>query len=145
MANIALLFSILCLSFSQLICFQANAQPTSEFTAGYDYSSGVWKFEGEAYISSGTTATSVMQVFGGSSCAITIMLRVYDGSITVYRTPVVLSNAYNRWFKVNVIHDVGVSNLKVYIDSALRYEGFGAGGNNHYFKFGVYAEEGASI
>ncbi|KAK8973822.1 hypothetical protein V6N11_032952 [Hibiscus sabdariffa] len=74
MANIALLFSILCLSFSQLICFQANAQPTSEFTAGYDYSSGVWKFEGEAYISSGTTATSVMQVFGGSSCAITIML-----------------------------------------------------------------------
>ncbi|KAK8577932.1 hypothetical protein V6N13_076608 [Hibiscus sabdariffa] len=96
---------------------QQKGKPGLPLKRGYDYSSGVWKFEGEAYISSGTTAT----------------------------TPVVLSNAYNRWFKVNVIHDVGVSNLKVYIDSALRYEGFGAGGSNHYFKFGVYAEEGASI
>ncbi|KAK8486271.1 hypothetical protein V6N13_076610 [Hibiscus sabdariffa] len=199
MANFALLFSIMCLSFIQLICFQVSAQPTSGFTAvslsqsnfelqkpydlspndrysfnngvhkfwvystdkphtpssntrprseirirGYDYSSGVWQFEGEAYIPSGTTATSVMQVFGGSSRATTVMLRVYSGSITVYRSPVVLSNAYNRWFKVNVIHDVGASNVKVYIDGALRYEGSGAGGSNHYIKFGVYAEEGAS-
>ncbi|KAE8706916.1 Citrate-binding protein [Hibiscus syriacus] len=197
MANFALLLSILC--FSLLICFQANAQPTSGFTdvalsqsnfqlqkpydlspsdrysfnngvhrfwvystdkphtpssntrprseiriRGYDYSSGVWQFEGEAYIPSGTTATSVMQVFGGSFRATTIMLRVYQGSLTVYRSPVLLSNMYNRWFKVNVIHDVGASNVKVYIDGVLRYEGAGAGGSNHYFKFGVYAEDGAS-
>ncbi|KAE8706917.1 putative Citrate-binding protein precursor [Hibiscus syriacus] len=98
----------------------------------------------EAYIPSGTTATSVMQVFGGSFRATTIILRVYQGSLTVYRSPVLLSNMYNRWFKVNVIHDVGASNVKVYIDGVLRYEGFGAGGSYHYFKFGVYAEDGAS-
>ncbi|KAL4366937.1 hypothetical protein GQ457_05G015410 [Hibiscus cannabinus] len=125
MANFTLVFSILCLSYIKLICFlQANAQPTSGFTAvslsqsnfelqkpydlspsdrysfnngvhrfwvystdkphtpssdtrprseirirGYDYSSGVWQFEGEAYIPSGTTETSIMQVFGGSSRA----------------------------------------------------------------------------
>ncbi|MBA0643581.1 hypothetical protein Goklo_027856 [Gossypium klotzschianum] len=81
-----------------------------------------------------------MQVFG----ATTIMLRVYSAKLTVYRSPTVLENVYNRWFKVNVIHDVGASNVKVYIDGVQRYEGSGAGGNNHYFKFGVYAEDGAS-
>ncbi|XP_021274551.1 citrate-binding protein-like [Herrania umbratica] len=198
---IAVLFSLLCLSLSQLLSFQATAQqnPTSGFTAvplsqsnfelhkpydkspserysfsngeqrlwvfatdkphttssdtkprteirirGYDYSSGVWQFEGQAYVPSGTTGTSIMQVFGGSSRATTIMLRVYTGSLTVYRSPVILSNMYNRWFKVNVIHDVGASNVKVYIDGVLKYEGSGAGGNNHYFKFGVYAQNDES-
>ncbi|KAH1113840.1 hypothetical protein J1N35_007218 [Gossypium stocksii] len=101
---------------------------------GYDYSSGVWQLEGEAYIPSGTDATSVMQVFGGSSRATTIMLRVYSAKLTVYRSPTVLENVYNRWLKVN-IHDVGASNVKVYIDGFQRYQGSGAGGNNHYFKF----------
>ncbi|KAK5843272.1 hypothetical protein E1A91_A02G155200v1 [Gossypium mustelinum] len=85
-----------------------------------------------------------MQVFGGSSRATTIMLRVYSANLTVYRSPTVLENVYNRWFNVNVIHDVGASNVKVYIDGVQKYEGSGAGGNNHYFKFGVYAEDGAS-
>ncbi|KAK6259024.1 Alginate lyase 2 - like 2 [Theobroma cacao] len=173
---LAVLFSLLCLSLSQLLSFQANAQqnPTSGFTAvplsqsnfklqkpydkspserysfsngehrlwvfatdkphttssdtkprteiairGYDYSSGVWQFEGQAYVPSGTTGTSIMQVFGGSSRATTIMLRVYTGSLTVYRSP-------------------------VYIDGVLKSEGLGAGGNNHNFKFGVYAQNDES-
>ncbi|XVF14996.1 hypothetical protein REPUB_Repub09cG0110800 [Reevesia pubescens] len=120
-------------------------RPRSEIRIrGYDYSPGVWQFEGQAYVPSGTTATSIMQIFGGSSRATTIMLRVYSGSLTVYRAPVVLPNMYNRWFKVNVIHNVGASNVKVYIDGVQRHEGSGDGGSNHYFKFGVYAEEGAS-
>ncbi|XVF61817.1 hypothetical protein PTKIN_Ptkin08bG0161200 [Pterospermum kingtungense] len=197
------LFSLLCVSLSHLIAFQANAQqdPTTGFTAvslsrsnfvlqkpydkspserysfnngehrlwvfandkpyspssttkprteirigGYDYSSGVWQFEGQAYVPSGTSGTSIMQIFGGSPStrSTTIMLRVYSGSLTVYRDPVVLQNMYNRWFKVNVIHDVGASNVKVYIDGVLRYQGSDAGGNNHYFKFGVYAQNGES-
>ncbi|KAL1183176.1 hypothetical protein V6Z11_A02G164700, partial [Gossypium hirsutum] len=123
----------------------SNTKPCSKIRIrGYDYSSGVWQFEGEAYIPSRTNATSVMQVFGGSSRATTIMLRVYSANLTVYRSPTVLENVYNRWFNVNVIHDVGASNVKVYIDGVQKYEGSGAGGNNHYFKFGVYAEDGAS-
>ncbi|MBA0551947.1 hypothetical protein Golob_022793, partial [Gossypium lobatum] len=108
----------------------SDTKPRSKIQIrGYDYSSGVWQFEGEAYIPSGTDATSVMQVFGATA----IMLRVYSAKLTVYRSPTVLENVYNRWFKVNVIHDMGASNVKVYIDGVQRYEGSGAGGNNHYF------------
>ncbi|XP_022773845.1 citrate-binding protein-like [Durio zibethinus] len=123
----------------------SNTKPRTEIRIrGYDYSSGVWQFEGQAYVPSGTTGTSIMQIFGGTSRATTIMLRVYTGSLTVYRNPVVLSNMYNRWFKVNVIHDVGASNVKVYIDGVLRYQGSGDGGSHHYFKFGVYAQNDES-
>ncbi|OMO55915.1 Concanavalin A-like lectin/glucanases superfamily [Corchorus capsularis] len=127
--------------------FQAGSDtlPRTEIRIrGYDYSSGIWQFEGQAYVPSGTSATSIMQIFGGTSRATTIMLRVYTGSLTVYRSPIILSNMYNRWFKINVIHDVAASNVKVYIDGALKYEGSGSGTSNHYFKFGVYAQEGAS-
>ncbi|KAK8486270.1 hypothetical protein V6N12_013841 [Hibiscus sabdariffa] len=114
MANFALLFLITCLSSSNRYSFNngvhrfwlystdkphtpsSQTKPRCEIQiGGYDYSSGVWQFEGEAYIPSGTTATSIMQVFGGSFRATTIMLRVYDDSITVYMSPVVLSNTYN--------------------------------------------------
>ncbi|GMI67851.1 hypothetical protein HRI_000454400 [Hibiscus trionum] len=86
-----------------------------------------------------------MQIFGASSRATTIMLRVYDGELAIYRRSWrLLSNMYDRWIKVNVIHDVGASNVKVYIDGVLRYEGSGAGGHYHYFKFGVYAQDDPS-
>ncbi|KAK8672858.1 hypothetical protein V6N13_111215 [Hibiscus sabdariffa] len=124
----------------------SHTEPRTEIRIrGYDYSSGVWQFEGEAYIPRGTTGATVMQIFGGSSRATTIMLQVYDGELAAYRrSERLLSNMYNRWFKVNVIHDVGASNVKVYIDGVLRYEGSGAGGHYHYFKFGVYAADGPS-
>ena len=47
---------------------------------------------------------------------------------------------YNRWFRVNVVHDVEGANVKVYIDRVLMYEAIGRGGTSHYFKCGVYAE-----
>ncbi|KAK6259023.1 hypothetical protein SCA6_013497, partial [Theobroma cacao] len=110
----------------------------------YDYSSGVWQFEEYVYVPSGTTGVCIMQIFGGSSRATTMMLRVYGGSFTYYRSPVLLSNVYNKWIRVNVIHDVGASNVKIYLNHQLRYEGAGAGGSSHYFKFGVYAQNDES-
>lgn len=93
---------------------------------------------------SGTTGVCIMQVFGGSSSATTSQLRVYDGSLTYYRSPVLAQNIYNRWFKVNVIHDVGASNVKVYLDGVLKYDGAGRGADTHYFKFGVYTQNDPS-
>ncbi|OMO55914.1 Concanavalin A-like lectin/glucanases superfamily [Corchorus capsularis] len=120
----------------------------------YSYSNGehrLWvystdkpHYQGYVYVPSGTTGVCIMQTFGGSSRATTMMLRVYSGAFTYYRSPVLLSNAYNRWIRVNVIHDVGASNVKIYLDQQLRYEGAGAGGTSHYFKFGVYAQNDES-
>lgn len=93
---------------------------------------------------SGTTGVCIMQMFGGTSSATTLQLRVYNGSLTYYRSPVVAENIYHRWFKVNAIHDVGASSVKVYINGVLKYEGADRGAGTHYFKFGVYEQNDPS-
>ncbi|KAJ9177754.1 hypothetical protein P3X46_012933 [Hevea brasiliensis] len=113
---------------------------TEIIISGYDYSSGVWQFEAHGYVPNGTSGVCIMQVFGASPHATTPMLRVYNGSLSYYRAPVIVPCIYNRWFKLNVIHDVDGSSVKVYIDGILTYEAPGRGGTSHYFKCGVYAQ-----
>ncbi|KAF5765071.1 putative concanavalin A-like lectin/glucanase domain superfamily, alginate lyase 2 [Helianthus annuus] len=113
---------------------------------GYDYSSGVWQFEAYGYVPCGTTGVSIMQVFGSKPPhATTAMLRVYNTSLFYYRDPMILSRLYNKWFRLNVIHDVERNNVKVYINGVLKYEGRGRGGTSHYFKCGVYTQDHASF
>ena len=107
-----------------------------------NYSSGVWQFEGYGYIPHGTTGASVMQIFGAAEHATTLMLHVYDGRLTYYHdnSRVVDAGIYDRWFKLNVIHDVAVSNVTVFVDDQHRLTVPGRGGDSHYFKFGVYGQ-----
>ncbi|XP_061348598.1 citrate-binding protein-like [Gastrolobium bilobum] len=112
---------------------------------GYDYSSGVWQFEGHGFVPNGTTAVCIMQVFGSAPpTATTFMLRTYNGSLTYYTHPVLVTDIWGRWFKLNVIHDVDASDVKVYIDGFLVYETPGRGGVSHYFKCGVYQSNDSS-
>ena len=106
------------------------------------YSSGVWQFEGYGYIPRGTTGASVMQIFGAAEHATTLMLHVYDGRLTYYHddSRVVDASIYDRWFKLNVIHDVAASNVTVFVDGQHRLTVPGRGGDSHYFKFGVYGQ-----
>jgi hypothetical protein len=102
----------------------------------------VWQFEGYGYIPRGTTGASVMQIFGAAEHATTLMLHVYDGRLTYYHddSRVVDANIYDRWFKLNVIHDVAASNVTVFVDGQHRLTVPGRGGDSHYFKFGVYGQ-----
>ncbi|KAL9459381.1 hypothetical protein AB3S75_002725 [Citrus x aurantiifolia] len=123
----------------------SKTSPRTEIRVhGYDYSSGVWQFEGYGYLPCGTTGVCIMQVFGASPHATTLMLRVYNGSLTYYRASVIVPNIYDKWFKLNVIHDVDNSKVRVYIDGVLKSEAPGRGGTSHYFKFGVYAQNNDS-
>ncbi|KAL5818624.1 hypothetical protein ACOSQ3_022508 [Xanthoceras sorbifolium] len=80
-----------------------------------------------------------MQVFGASPPrATTLQLRVYNGSLAYYRGSVLVPNIYERWFRLNVIHDVDASRIKIYIDGILKHEASGCGGTSYYFKLGVY-------
>lgn len=108
---------------------------------GYDYSSGVWQFEAYGYVPCGTSGVCIMQVFGASPPhATTLMLRVYNGTLSYYRAPALVDDIYDRWFRLNVIHDVDAAIVKVYIDGVLKFEAPGRGGTSHYFKCGVYAQ-----
>ncbi|XP_044469669.1 citrate-binding protein-like [Mangifera indica] len=114
---------------------------TEVMIKGYNYSSNVWQFEGYGYVPSGTSGVSIMQVFGASPPhPTTLQLRIYNGSLTYYTSAVLVPNIYDKWFRVNVIHDVELSRIKIYIDGKFRYEEPGRGGTFHYFKFGVYGQ-----
>ena len=84
-----------------------------------------------------------MQIFGAAEHATTLMLHVYDGRLTYYHdvaAGVVDAGIYDRWFRLNVIHDVAASNVTVFVDGERRLTAPGRGGDSHYFKFGVYGQ-----
>ncbi|XP_028797883.1 citrate-binding protein-like [Neltuma alba] len=113
----------------------SHTLPRTEIrVTGHDYTSGVWQFEGYGYVPSGTSGVSIMQVFGARPpSASTLQLRVYDSSLTYYRSPVLLHNMHNRWFRLNVIHDTDASIVKVYIGRVLKFKGSARGHASHYF------------
>jgi hypothetical protein len=106
------------------------------------YSTGVWQFEGDMFVPNGTSGASVMQVFGAATHATTLMLHVYDGRLTYYHqlTKVLADRVYDRWIRLNVVHDVAAANVTVFVDGEKRLEAPGQGGKDHYFKFGVYKQ-----
>ncbi|KAK9271777.1 hypothetical protein L1049_002141 [Liquidambar formosana] len=119
--------------------------PPAKQNLGYEYSSGVWQFEGYGYVPHGTSGVCIMQVFGANPPhATTLMLRVYNGSLMYYRGPVLVPNIYDKWFHLNVIHDVGAAKVKVFIDGYLLLQVDGRGGTTHSFKCGVYAQNNDS-
>ncbi|XP_057740243.1 citrate-binding protein-like, partial [Arachis stenosperma] len=124
----------------------SRTNPRTELAIkGYDYSSGVWQFEAQGFVPRDTSGVCVMQIFGASRLrATTLMIRAYKGSLSYYRSPVLAPNIWNRWFKLNVIHDVDASTVKIYIDGIFVHEAAGHGGASHAFKCGVYSQNDAS-
>jgi hypothetical protein len=49
------------------------------------------------------------------------MLHVYDSVLCFYSGQVVEDNIYDRWFWLNVVHDVDKSTVAVYIDGEKRF------------------------
>jgi hypothetical protein len=101
---------------------------------GHDYSSGVWQFEGYGYVPSGTSGASVMQIHNdnGGVPATTLMLHVYNGTLQHYSGAAVEPDIYDRWFRLNVVHDV---------DGEEKFVSRGVTPSaSHYFKFGVYMQ-----
>ncbi|CAL4989413.1 unnamed protein product [Urochloa decumbens] len=106
------------------------------------YSSGVWQFEGDMFVSSGTSGASVMQIFGAATHATTLMLHVYGGRLTYYHqlTKVLAEHVYDRWVRLNVVHDVARGNVTAFVDGERKLSAAGHSGKEHYFKFGVYKQ-----
>ncbi|KAL6905576.1 hypothetical protein ACP4OV_003177 [Aristida adscensionis] len=124
----------------------SHTKPRTEIRIELNYTAGVWQFEGYGYVPAGTTGVSIMQVFGAppaSGHATTLMLHVYDGRLMYYHneTRIVDDDIYDRWFKLNVIHNADAAKLAVFIDGEERLFVDGRGmGAVHYFKYGVYTQ-----
>ncbi|XP_044511538.1 citrate-binding protein-like [Mangifera indica] len=119
----------------------SHTQPRTEIRVeGLDYSSGVWQFEGYSFVPNGTSGATIAQIHGAAHGATTFMLAVYDGDMRYYDRDLVAAGMYDKWFRLNVIHDVDGGTVTVYIDGVQRYSTKDRGpGSGMYFKCGVYA------
>ncbi|XP_048567672.1 citrate-binding protein-like [Triticum urartu] len=120
-----------------------HTNPRSEVKLrGHDYSSGVWQFEGYGYVPSGTSGVSVMQIHNeeGAAHSTVLMLHVYDGVLRFYSGAAIEPDIYDRWFRLNVMHDVGASTVAVYVDGERKFSTSVTPSESYYFKFGVYMQ-----
>ncbi|KAK6938261.1 Alginate lyase 2 [Dillenia turbinata] len=118
----------------------SGTRPRTEIRIrGLDYSSGVWQFEGSGFVPNGTSGVTIVQIHGAAKGATTLQLRIYDGDMRYYRYDLIDTNLYNRWFRVNVIHDVGAGKLTVFINGIQKFVVKDQGPGDLYFKCGVYA------
>jgi hypothetical protein len=112
--------------------------PRTELRMKNDYTSGLHQFEADMYVVAGTDGPSIMQVFGGSAHATAFMLKAYGGSLKHYDRETVLTDAYEKWLHLNVIHNADTGEVKAYIDNRLVGTFKDNGPATHYFKCGVY-------
>lgn len=91
------------------------------------------------FVPNGTTGPSVVQIHGATHESSTIILRIYDGELRYYSGDLIASNMYDKWFKVNLIHDVDEGKVTVFIDNEQKFETKDRGPGDLYFKCGVYA------
>ena len=87
----------------------------------------------------GTSGATVTQIHGASHDASTIILRIYDGNMRYYSGNLIAENLYDKWFRLNLIHDVDEGTVTVFIDGDKKYQTKDQGPGDLYFKCGVYA------
>jgi hypothetical protein len=123
--------------------------PRTEIRLRNDYLSGNHQFEADVMVVAGTDGPSVMQVFGGQIHATAFMLKATSaegGTVRRYDNEVLKTNVYDKWFRLNVIHEAlpaGIGKVKVYIDNQHVGTFDDRDTATHYFKCGVYGPASA--
>ena len=122
-----------------MLLFLRSINHCNLFMQGLDYNSGVWQFEGYGFVPNGTTGATVAQIHGATHGATTLILRIYNGEMRYYSRDLVAENLYDRWFRLNIIHDVDGGTVTVFIDGEEKFQAKDKGPGDLYFKCGVYA------
>ncbi|BBG97839.1 hypothetical protein Prudu_007082 [Prunus dulcis] len=69
---------------------------------------------------------------------------VYNGDLKYNGNTVVASNIYDKWLRLNVIHNVGAGKVTIFIDGKQKLVVNGHSRANFYFTYGVYGALSAS-
>ncbi|KAK9270246.1 hypothetical protein L1049_025823 [Liquidambar formosana] len=118
----------------------SHTQPRTEVRIrGLDYSSGAWQFEGYGFVPNGTSGATIVQIHGAAKGPTTLILRIFNGNMRYYSADLVATDLYDKWFRVNVIHDVDGGKVTVFIDGIQKFVVKYKGPGDLYFKCGVYA------
>ncbi|GJR96167.1 citrate-binding protein-like protein [Tanacetum coccineum] len=116
----------------------SNTRPRTEVHIKPHYTSGIWQFEGYAFVPHGTSGATIVQIHGAAHGNTTLLLRIYNGDMRYYSGEVIATDLYDKWFKVNLIHNVDEGRLTVYINDVEKFESHDQGPGDLFFKCGVY-------
>uniref|UniRef100_A0A0D9XX75 Alginate lyase 2 domain-containing protein n=1 Tax=Leersia perrieri TaxID=77586 RepID=A0A0D9XX75_9ORYZ len=88
----------------------------------HDYTSRMWQFEGYGDVPSRTSRLSVMQIHNenGEHMPPLLCYTSTTAPLHYYSGQVVEACIYDRWFRLNLIHDIGASMVAVYINGEPR-------------------------
>ena len=123
--------------------FQAGngTDPRTELRWREEYTSGQHMLESDLWIGGMTDRTSIMQVFS-TSPPTTFMLTAWaDKTLRYYfgtgNGPVIMTDAFEKWFNLKVLHDVAAKTVTVYIND-VKSMSFRDKGSHWHFKNGNY-------
>ncbi|CDW76362.1 UNKNOWN [Stylonychia lemnae] len=130
----------------------SKTKPRTEMRNHNDYTSGKHQFSADFKVPKGTNGATIMQIFGGDRSytkknphSSSFMMQVHDGDLTYYnKKQPIEKNIAGKWEHVNVIHDADKHKIDAYLNGKPVFHGKDNGNDNHYFKYGVYGQEGMS-
>jgi hypothetical protein len=128
----------------------SGTMPRSELRWNNNYTSGNHMWDGDLYLVNGTNGTSIQQVFGAEGRATASMVFAYSasgGSIRRYdsTSEILATGIYETWINMKSAHDANGNIIRIYINDSLKRTDADHGNNTHYFKNGVYGQNGASF
>jgi hypothetical protein len=107
-----------------------------------DHRTGTWQFEGWVNVKAGVTGGCIHQVFKF------LMIVAYPNDGGEFRQhsyqKLAATNMYDKWVRVNTIHDADAGRADVYIDGTWRgmTPSNSPGPNGWYHKYGIYNSSG---
>jgi hypothetical protein len=123
--------------------FQAGngTDPRTELRWKEEWTSGQHMLEADVWIAPTTDRTSIVQVFS-TNPPTTFMLTAWaDKTLRYYfgtgNGPVIMADAFDKWFNLKVLHNVGTHEVTVYIND-MKSMSFKDKGSHWHFKNGNY-------
>jgi hypothetical protein len=139
-----------CLTYSNDGAFSVGntTLPRTEQRYQPDYTNGEIQYQAMLMAPSNENSYCVFQIHTGDAQSTnygstTFMLfwfTNYGGSISYYSTPTLVTNLGNRWFQLNVDHNLVTRTIRAWIDNNLIYTKQDNGAGDFYMKDGVYEQ-----
>jgi hypothetical protein len=123
--------------------FQAGngTDPRTELRHRDEYRTGTHILEADVWIGGETDRTSIMQSFSTSPPTSFMLTAWKDRTLRYYfgtgNGPVIMTDAFEKWFNLKVVHDSAAGRVTVYINDVMSMS-FADRGSSWHWKNGVY-------
>jgi hypothetical protein len=139
-----------CLTYSNDGAFSVGntTLPRTEHRYNSDYTNGEIQYQAMIKAPGNENSYSVFQIHTGDAQSSTFGSTTFmvfwftnsGGSIRFYSGTVLATNLANKWFQLNVDHNVVTHTLRAWVDKKLVYTGQDNGATDFYMKDGVYEQ-----